>query len=86
MAAKRSDRLAQVIKEIEALVKRLRADLRRAARDSGLTKNLQQAAAALRKQVALLVAQVEKYVHELRMELAKGAVVKRPAVRRKRAA
>jgi hypothetical protein len=86
MAAKRPDRLAEVIKEIEALAKRLRADLRRVARETGLTKNLEQAAAALRKQAVLLVAQVEKYVHELRIELAKGAAVKRPAARRKRAA
>lgn len=86
MTRKRPDRLAEVIKEIEAIAKRLRAELRRAARETGLTKNLQQAAAMLRKQAALLAALVEKYVHELRMELAKRTVVKRPAARRRRAA
>jgi hypothetical protein len=86
MTTKRRDRLAEVIKEIEAMAKRLRTELRRAARDAGLTRNLEKAAAALRKQVALVAALVEKYVHQLRMELAKGAVVKRPAARRRRAA
>lgn len=86
MTTKRRDRLGEVVKEIEALVRRLRVELRSAARKSGLTKNLEQLAAALRKQAALLAAQVEKYVHELRMELARGTAVKRPASRRKRAA
>ena len=86
MSTKRRARLTEVIKEIETLVKRLRAELRSAVRKSGLTKNLQQAAAALRKQAALLAAQVEKYVHELRTELARGMAVKRPASRRRRAA
>lgn len=87
MANKKTDRLAEVIKEIEALAKRLRADLRRAAKDSGLTKNLERAAAALRKQAAALAAQVEKYVHELRVELSKPmkkvALPKKAARKRK---
>jgi hypothetical protein len=89
MATKKKDRLTEVIKEIEALAKRLRADLRRAANEAGLTKNLERAAAALRKQMASLAAQVEKYVHELRMELSKPMkVVAAPkkAAPRKRAA
>jgi endonuclease III len=85
MTTKRRVRLTEVIKEIEALAKRLRTELRSVVRKSGLTKNLEQAAAALRKQAALLVAQVERYVHELRMELARGTAIKRPAARRKRA-
>jgi hypothetical protein len=83
MAAKRHDRLAAVLKELEALAKRLRADLRRAARETGLMKNLERAAAALRKQAALVAALVEKYAHEIRVELAKGAPVKRGAAKRK---
>jgi F0F1-type ATP synthase membrane subunit b/b' len=82
MATRRHDRLTTVLKEIEALAKRLRAELRRAARE-GLTKNLERAAAALRKQAVLVAAQVEKYVHELRIELAKGAPAKRPAPKRR---
>lgn len=81
MATRRHDRLAAVLKEIDTLVKRLRAELRRAARE-GLTKNLERAAAALRKQAAAVAAQVEKYAHELRMELAKGATAKRAAAKR----
>jgi hypothetical protein len=84
MATKRSDRLAEVIREMEALAKRLRADLRRAAREAGLTRNLEKAAAALRKQAAAVAAQVEKYAHEIRMELSKKAPArKRPAARRR---
>lgn len=83
MATKRHDRLAEVIREIEARARRLRADLRRAARETGFTKNLERAAAALRKQAAVVAEQVEKYAHEIRMELAKKGAAKRPASRRK---
>ncbi len=86
MTTKRTDRLRDVIREIEALGKRLRAQLRRAARDTGVAKNLEQAAAMLRKQAALVAAQVERYVHELRMELMRGTAPRRSAARRKRAA
>ena len=80
MANKKTDRLAEVIKEIEALAKRLRADLRRAASEAGLTKNLERAAAALRKQAVAVAAQVEKYAHEVRMELLKSMKApKKPA-------
>jgi hypothetical protein len=82
MATRRHDRLAAVLKEIEALAKRLRAELRRAARE-GLTKNLERAAAALRKQAVLVATQIEKYAHEVRVELAKGAPATRRAAKRK---
>ena len=82
MPTKKNDRLAEVIKDIEALAKRLRADLRRAARETGLTRNLEKAAIALRKQAAQVAAQVEKYVHELRLELSKPP--KRPARKAKK--
>jgi hypothetical protein len=83
MATRRQARLTEVIKNLEALARRLRADLRRAARETGLTRNVERAAAALRKQAAMVAAQVEKYVHELRMELAKGAAPRRPVARRR---
>jgi len=86
MARRRSERLTAVIREIEALAKRLRADVRRAARETGLTKNLERAAATLRKQAAEVAALVEKYAHELRMELAKGSTPRRSTARRKKAA
>jgi hypothetical protein len=82
MAAKKSDRLAEVIREIEALAKRLRVDLRRAARETGLTKNLEKAATALRKRAAMVAAQVEKYAREVRVELSKAP--KTPKRARKR--
>jgi hypothetical protein len=86
MTKRRPDRLTEVIGEIEVMAKRLRAELRRAARQTGLTKNLERVAAALRKQAALIAALVEKYVHELRVELARGSAPMRPAARRRRAA
>ena len=74
MATKRGDRLAVVIKDIEAMAKQLRADVRRAARDAGLSKSLEKAAAALRKQAAMAAGLVEKYAHELRMDLSRVPV------------
>ena len=79
-------RLAEVLDEVEALSKRLRTDMRRVARDIGMKRNLEQAAAALRKQAALVAGRVERYVHGLRLELAKGPTPRRPAARAKRAA
>jgi hypothetical protein len=94
MATKRGDRLAEVIKELEALGRRLRADIRGVAKEVGLTKNLERAAATLRQKAAAVAAQVEKYAHEVRMELSqpdkptKKAAPKRSAKRpaRKKAA
>ena len=85
MATKRGDRLAAVIKEIEAMARRLRTDVRRAARETGLTKRLEKAAAALRKQAALVAGQVEKYAHELRMELSKVPRAKKRVMKRRAA-
>lgn len=85
MTTKRSDRLAEMIREIEVIARRLRSDLRRAARETGLTTNLEKAAATLRKRVAALMAQLEKYIHGLRVELASAKVAKRPAARRRAA-
>ncbi len=81
--AKRPDRLAEVIAEIEELAKRLRMEVMRAARKAGLTKNLERAAKRLRKRAAVVAGQVEKYAHELRMELVKGTAARRKGMRRK---
>lgn len=86
MTTKRPDRLADVMEEIEALAKRLRNQLRRAARKSGLTKNLERAAVVLRKQGALFAAQIERFAHAIRTELARDAALRRPVSRRRRAA
>lgn len=96
MATKRHDRLAKVFKEIEALAKRLRGDVRVAAREAGLNKQIEKAAATLRKRAADATALVEKYAHELRMELSKkpakksakkpAKAARKPARRARRAA
>lgn len=87
MATKRDERLAGMIEEMEGLAKRVRTGIRRAARESGLTREVERAAAALRKQLAVLMAALEKYLHELRLELVAVRPTKRPmAKRRARAA
>jgi hypothetical protein len=82
MAAKKamtpSDRVNALVKDVEALAKRLRTDIRKRVRAAGLLKNLQAAADQLRKRAAKAAAQVEKYVHELRRELERGG---KPAAR-----
>ena len=85
MATKRKARIAEVIKDLESRARRLRADLRRVARQTGLARNMERAAAALRKQAALVAAQIERYLHELRMELVKSTAPKRPVARRRSA-
>jgi len=87
MATKRDERLAAMIEEMEALAKRVRTGIRRAARESGFTKEVERAAAALRKRLAVLMGALEKYIHELRLELAAVRPTKRAmAKRRARAA
>lgn len=86
MAKKRGERLAAMIEEMEVLAKRVRTNIRRAARESGFTKEVERAAAALRKRLAVLMAALEKYIHELRLELVSVRPAKRPMARRRRAA
>ena len=83
---RKGNELAKMIAEIEALAKRLRGELRRAARNTGLIKNLEQAVAMLRKRAARIAELVEQYVHDLRVELAKGTMPGKAQARRKRAA
>jgi hypothetical protein len=83
---KKGTELATMVAEIEALARRLRGELRRAARNTRLVKNLERAVAALRKRAAEIAELVEQYVHELRVELAKKPAALRPAARRRRAA
>jgi len=78
MAAKRSDQIAKLVKEVEALAKRLRSEIRKRTAASKLQKSLTAAAGDLRKRAAAVAGQVEKYVHELRKELESGAK-KKPA-------
>ena len=86
MATRQDERLAAMIEEIELLAKQVRTRIRRAARESGFAKDVERAAAVLRKRLAVLMAALEKYLHGLRLELAATRAVRRPATRRQRAA
>lgn len=86
MAAKaRTDRVGKMVAEVETLAKRLRTDLRKRVRAANLPQNLDKMAAALRKRAAGAAAQVEKYVHEIRMELEKSVPGRKPARSRAKA-
>ena len=80
-----SDRVNALIRDVEALAKRLRTDIRKRVQAAGLLKNLQSAADQLRKRAAAAAAQVEKYVHQLRTELERGGAkpVKRAKPRKR---
>ena len=75
-----ADRINRLIREVEGLAKRLQTDIRKRVQAGRLLKNLQAAADQLRKRAATAAAQVEKYVHQLRTELERGA---KPAKRAK---
>jgi len=84
------DRIHGLIKDVEALAKGLRSNLRKRANVSGVLKEVQKAADRLRRQAATTAGQVEKYVHSIRKELEKGAPTKatkkRPAAKKATAA
>jgi hypothetical protein len=82
MAAKKrgEDRISALVHEVEALAKRLRADVRKRARSVGVEKRLRMTADRLRKLAANIAGQVEKYAHEVRKELEASA---KPAKRRR---
>jgi hypothetical protein len=69
MARQRGDQIAQLIAEVERDAKNLRTAVCKRAQEAGVPKMLQKAASQLQKRAASAAAQVEKYVHELRMEL-----------------
>jgi len=64
-----SDRIGTLVRELETVAKRLRTDIRKRAAAAGILKQLESGASQLRKRAAAVAAQVEKYVHELRMDL-----------------
>jgi hypothetical protein len=72
-----------MIADVEALAKRLRTDIRKRAEAGGLLKNLRAMAEQLRKRAARAAAQVEKYVHQVRMELEAAGKSAKPAKRKK---
>jgi hypothetical protein len=69
MARNRGTQVEAVIKEVEAIAKVLRADIRKRIEATHLPKALARAAERLRKRAAFAAMQVEKYAHELRREL-----------------
>lgn len=88
MATKKrgQDRIGALVREVEALAKRLRADIRKRAREAGLEKRLRVTADRMRKLAANIAGQVEKYAHEIRKELEPGAKpAKRPTAKKRRA-
>jgi hypothetical protein len=78
---KSSAQLGRVITDVERVAKRLRTEVRKRA--NALPKDLKVQAARLRKQAAAAAALIEDYVHEIRVDLEKGA---RKAVKRRRKA
>jgi hypothetical protein len=66
---KQGDRVARIVADVEKAAKRLRADVRKRVTGAPLLKTLQKAAGQLRDRAAKAAGQVEKYVHEIRMEL-----------------
>ena len=84
MAKTRGDRISALTKELEAIAKNVRAEIRKTASKSGLPKRLERAAMQLRKRAAAVAGHIEHYVHEIRMELERG--VKKPAKKVKKAA
>lgn len=71
--------------EVEALVKRLRADIRKRARQAGVDKRLRMTADRMRKRAVMVAAQVEKYARHVRKELEGGAKpAKRPKAKKRK--
>ena len=64
---KRLDHVGTRVEEVEALAKSLRSGIRKRA--VAVPKDLKIMAGRLRKQAAHAAAQVEKYAHEIRLEL-----------------
>lgn len=78
MAVKKSRaQIGTLVGDVEALAKRLRVAIRTQA--AAVPKELKILATRMRKQAALAAAQVEKYAHEIRMELEAGAPKRRSA-------
>jgi hypothetical protein len=82
---KRGDRIGALVSEVEALAKRLRADIRKRARQAGVDKRLRMTADRMRKLAVMVAAQVEKYAHHVRKELEGGAKpAKRPKSKKRK--
>ncbi len=92
MARKRPHIIADIVKEVEATAKKIRADLRRMGKDAQLGPGLARLTADLRKGATHVGKQIEHYARELKAEAkvarakAGKAVGKRPAGKKRAAA
>jgi hypothetical protein len=81
MARKRTDQITRTVAEVEQAAKRLRADIRKQAKKQPVLKALLKAAQRLRGRAAAVAGQMEKYVHQMRMELEAAPPARRAARR-----
>ncbi|MGD9763341.1 MAG: hypothetical protein AB7V27_06485 [Candidatus Binatia bacterium] len=75
MAAGAQDLIARLVKNLESSARQLREDVRQRGASA---PNLQNVAEQLRQSGVDIARQVEKYVHDLRLSLEKGARTERP--------
>lgn len=83
MPTKKPGGIADLVSEVEKIAKRLRVEIRRAARTAGVERTLRAAARNLRHRAADVAEQVEKYAHEIRVELAGAPRRTRPRAKKR---
>jgi hypothetical protein len=76
------DRVAALMKDVEAHARKLRTDVEKAVATMGLQKKLKVGARKLRKQAAAAAKQLEKHVQQLRKDI-QAAMRKQSASRPK---
>jgi hypothetical protein len=72
-AKKRPHIIADIVKEVEATAKRIRADVRRMGKDAQLGRGLARMAADLRKGASHVGVQIDRYVREVQSEVKKAS-------------
>jgi len=70
---KRSHIIADIVKEVEATAKRIRADVRRMGKDAKVGRGLARMAADLRKGAGHVGVQIDRYVREVQSEVRAAA-------------
>jgi hypothetical protein len=81
MATGPRERLAAMISDVEKAARQLRADIRKRAQAA--PKSMEEAAKRLRKGAADVTGQVERYLHDLRVNLeGRSKTVRRTAARK----
>jgi len=77
MTKRRKSQISRFIKHIEGTVKRLRADVQKRAKATGLDKKLRKTALQLERHAKSVSGHVRKYAIEIKRELSRK--VRRPA-------